>query len=210
MRTVVNFATDVDRAAHGEDRLSDDVESVRVPIDSETATRLTHEATEALRSGDFAALPPQLNPEIHRLLVHEGAASYRRLVEIAADPHRRALVFHCSHGVHRTGTGAAILLTLLGVPWETVRADFLSNTYRKAEVDHRLHQLRALAARSQGILPEDVDMTNVEAFMIQDGSYIDATRDEITTKFGSFDRYADEALSLDASVLSELRATLLE
>jgi hypothetical protein len=37
-----------------------------------------------------------------------------------------------------------------------------------------------------------------------------ANRDEIIAKHGSFDRYADEALALDASVVSELRAALLD
>lgn len=211
VRTVVNLLTPDDRDAYGEDRLPEGAVSVPLPIDSEAATELTNAAVNALRSGDFSALPPTLNPEIHRLLVHDGAASYRRLVELAADPQRRSLVFHCSHGVHRTGTGVAILLTLLGVGWETVRADYLlSNTYREAEVRHRLDQLRALAARGQGVPPGEVDMTNVEAFMVQDGSYIDASRDEIITRFGSFDQYVDEALGLDGSVVSELRATLLD
>ena len=130
---------------------------------------------------------------------------------MAADPQRRALVFRCSHGVHRTGTGAAILLTLLGVPWHTVREDYLlSNTYGQLEVRHKLEQLRALAAKSQGVPADEVDITNAEAFMVQDGDYIDATRDEIVVQFGSFDRYFDEALGLDASVIGELRNTLLE
>ena len=34
------------------------------------------------------------------------------------------LLFHCSAGKDRTGFGAALLLTALGVPWETVVADF--------------------------------------------------------------------------------------
>ncbi len=46
--------------------------------------------------------------------------------------------------------------------------------------------------------------------MVQGGDYIDATRDEIVAEFGSFDRYFDEALGLDASVIGELRNTLLE
>lgn len=121
VHTVVNLLTDNDREAYGEDRIPEDAGSVLLPIDSVVATELANRANTALRSGDFSAIPPELNPELHRLLVHDGADSYRTLIEMAADPDRRALVFHCSHGVHRTGTGAAILLTLLGVPWDTVR-----------------------------------------------------------------------------------------
>jgi len=211
VRTVVNLLTDDDREIYGEDRLPQDAVSVALPIASAAATELANRANAALRSGDFAAIPTTLNPEIHRLLVHDGAGSYRTLVEMAADPHHLALVFHCSHGIHRTGTGAAILLTLLGVPWETVRDDYLlSNTYRAVEVRQRLHQLRVLAADSQDVPINEVDMTNAEAFMIQDGSYIDASRDEIIIQFGSFDRYADEVLGLDSSVIGELRHTLLD
>ena len=211
LRTVVNLLTDDDREIYGEDRLPQGSTSVPLPIDSVAATELASRANAALRSGDFATIPATLNPEIHRLLIHDGASSYRSLVEFAADPHHLALVFHCSHGIHRTGTGAAILLTLLGVPWETVpEAYLLSNTYRAVEVRQRLHQLRVLAANSQDIPIDEVDMTNAEAFMIQSGSYIDASRDEIIIQFGSFDRYADEVLGLDSSVIGELRNTLLE
>lgn len=211
VRTVVNLLTDDDREMYGEDRLPEGAGLVALPIDSPVATELSSRASAALRSGDFATIPPGLNPEIHRLLVHDGADSYRTLVEIAADPERQALVFHCSHGVHRTGTGAAILLSLLGVPWETVREDYLlSNTCRLVEVQHRLDQLRTLAANNQGLPVDEVDMTNAEAFMIQDGSYIDASRDEVIAQFGSFGRYAGEMLGLDPSVISELRNTLLE
>lgn len=211
VRTVVNLLTDDDREVYGEDRLPEGAVLVSLPIDSVVATELTNKASAALRSGDFAEIPPALNLKIHRLLVHDGADSYRTLVEMAADPHRRALVFHCSHGVHRTGTGTAILLTLLGVPWDTVRADYLlSNTHRRLEVRHRLDQLRILAAKNQGVPADEVDTTNAEAFMVQDGDYIDATRDEIITQFGSFDRYFDEALGLDASVVGELQNTLLK
>ncbi len=210
VRTVVNLLTDDDRETYGEDRLPQGAVSVSLPIDSVAATGLANEASAALRSGDFAAIPTTLNPEIHRLLVHDGAVSYRTLVEMAADSQHLALVFHCSHGVHRTGTGAAILLSLLGVPWEAVREDYLlSNTYRTAEVRHRLDQLRGLAANSQNVPVDEVDMTNAEAFMVQEGSYIDASRDEIITQFGSFDRYFDEALGLDPSIIDELRNTLL-
>jgi protein-tyrosine phosphatase len=211
VRTVANLLTDDDREKYGEDRLPQGVASVLLPIDSVEATKLASRANAALHSGDFELLPPGLNPDIHRLLIHDGANRYRRLLEIAAQPEQRALVFHCSHGVHRTGTGAAILLTLLGVPWETVRADYLlSNTYRREEVRHQLGQLRMLAAQTQGVPAEDIDMTNAKAFMTQNGSYIDASRDEIMSQFGSFERYADEMLGYDASAISDLRASLLE
>ena len=60
----------------------------------------------ALKSGDFPAIPAELNPEIHRILIHDGETQYAALLRLIADPANRPLVFHCSRGVHRTGTGA--------------------------------------------------------------------------------------------------------
>lgn len=211
LRTVVNLLSDDDRSVYGENRLPSGSVELALPIDSDTATELANEAGAALRSGDFSSLPPTLNPRIHRLLTHEGRDSYRALLETVADPDRRPLVFHCSHGVHRTGTAAAILLSSLGVPWPTVRDEYLlSNMYRRDEVHVRLGQLRALAAKSQHIPPDEVDMSSAEAFLIQEASYIDAARSEIFAEFSSFDEYVELGLGVDPAVLKTLRSTLLE
>ncbi|NCF69917.1 MAG: hypothetical protein GWP61_28565, partial [Chloroflexi bacterium] len=131
------------------------------------------------------------------------------LLRLIADPANRPLVFHCSHGVHRTGTGAAILLSALDVPWETVRQDYLlSNQYRHDEVNRRLAQLRQMAAENQGVSLEQVDMTNMNAFLIQDGSYIDASQDEIVQDFGSTAGYLQNGLGLSQHEISRLREEL--
>ncbi|UCC51209.1 MAG: tyrosine-protein phosphatase, partial [Anaerolineaceae bacterium] len=198
-----------DQEAYGRDRLPAGAQLVSLPIDSDTATRLSNQATAALKSGDFSKIPVELNAEIHRILVHDGRKQYATLLRLIADPANRPLVFHCSHGVHRTGTGAAILLSALDVPWETVRQDYLlSNQYRHDEVNRRLAQLRQMAAENQGVSLEQVDMTNMNAFLIQDGSYIDASQDEIVQDFGSMAGYLQNGLGLSQHELSRLREAL--
>lgn len=209
IRTVVNLLTEDDREAYGRDRLPAGAQLVSLPIDSDTATRLSNQATAALKSGDFSKIPVELNAEIHRILVHDGRKQYATLLRLIADPANRPLVFHCSHGVHRTGTGAAILLSALDVPWETVRQDYLlSNQYRHDEVNRRLAQLRQMAAENQGVSLEQVDMTNMNAFLIQDGSYIDASQDEIVQDFGSTAGYLQNGLGLSQHEISRLREEL--
>lgn len=203
IRTVVNLLTKDDIELYGHDRVPDGVQVVSLPIDSQTATELANRANAALRSGDFSQIPPELNPEIHRLLIHDGQEQYGELLRLIADPANRPLVFHCSHGVHRTGTGAAILLSALGVPWEAVREDYLlSNLYREWEVQKRLGQLRLLAADKLAVAPEAVDMRNMEAFLIQDGSYIDASMDEVVGAYGSFAGYLNQ-LNIESEDLQE-------
>jgi protein-tyrosine phosphatase len=187
------------------------VRQVPLPIDSDAATDHANSATAALQTGDFSKIPVELNPTIHRLLVHDGKEQYAALLRQIANAANRPLVLHCSHGVHRTGTGAAVLLSALGVPWETVREDYLlSNRYRHDEVQKRLGQLRQMAAAKQGIPPDQVDMSNMEAFLIQDGSYIDASYGEMVEEYGSVEGYVRDGLGLSGHELEWLRDELLE
>jgi protein-tyrosine phosphatase len=210
IQTVVSLLTGDDIEAYGRNRLPAGVREVSLAIDSDTTTRLSNVATAALKSADFSKIPVELNPEIHRILVHDGQQQYAALLREITNPGNRPLVFHCSHGVHRTGTGAAILLSALGVPWETVREDYLlSNKYRQAEVEKRLGQLRQMVADKQDVPPEQVDMSNMEAFLIQQGSYIDASRDEMVKDFGSVDNYIRDGLGLSQQEISLLQEELL-
>ena len=54
----------------------------------------------------------------------------------------------------------------------------MSNQYRKAEIDRRLAELRQLAAKRENVRPENVEMTNVNAFYVLQAEYIDAKREE--------------------------------
>lgn len=210
IRTVVNFLTQAEIEHDGADRLPDGVREILLPIASGNAEELTVVVNQARRTGDFSLLPPTINPEIHQLLISEATAEYAALLRAAADPANRPLVLHCSHGIHRTGTASAILLSALGVPWETVRQDYLlSNVYRAEEVDGRLAKLREMAAAAQGVAPEEVDMAGANAFYILDGSYIDASLEEAVARYGSMAGYIRDGLGLSDEEVGRLRAALL-
>jgi len=210
IRTVVNFLTPAEIEHDGADRVPDGVREIPLPIASGNAEELLVIVNQARRTGDFSLLPPTINPGIHKLLIKEATAEYAALLRAAADPANRPLVLHCSHGIHRTGTASAILLSALGVPWETVREDYLlSNMYRAEEVEGRLAQLREMAAAAQGVAPEEVDMAGANAFYILDGSYIDASLDEAVARYGSMAGYIRDGLGLSDEEVAQLRATLL-
>jgi protein-tyrosine phosphatase len=184
---------------------------VYLPITGELAEELSLQAGMAIRSGDFSALPADLNPEFHRLLLEDGREEYAAVLRAAADPAMRPLVYHCSHGVHRTGTATAILLSALGVPWETVREDYLlSNLYRAEEVEAELSRIRDKVASDRGIAPEAVDMTNVEAFYRLEGHYIDGTLEKAIEAYGSMDAYIRDGLGISEEEIERLRSELLE
>jgi len=211
IRTVVSFLTEKEIAARGPDRLPAGSVEVALPMEAGNLGDLTAVVNEARKTGDFSEVPPDLNPDIHRRLMVEAREYYAALLREIADPANRPLVFHCSHGIHRTGTATAILLSVLGVPWETIREDYLlSNTYRQEEIDHRLAQLRDLHAENTGVAPEEVDTTNMDAFYILQGAYIDAALDQAVEDYGSMEAYIRDGLGITDEEVEQLKSQLLE
>ena len=211
IRTVVNFLLPEEIEMNGRDRLPEGVQEVPAPIQGERAAELTMVVQSAIKSAEFDKIPPELNPEFHRLLLEEGKDQYAALLRAAADPANRPLVFHCSHGVHRTGTATAILLSALGVPWETVREDYLlTNEYRREEIEATLAKIRQMAAQKMGVPPEEVDMSNVEAFYILQGFYIDGSLDQAVESYGSMEAYIRDGLGLTDEEVERLKNELLE
>ncbi|GAA2148266.1 tyrosine-protein phosphatase [Actinomadura napierensis] len=113
-------------------------------------------------------------------MVDFGGASraYRDLLtSIAANP--GATVFHCTAGKDRTGWGAAVLLTILGVPKATVYQDYLaSNAYLGR--------------------PDAVE-----------SSWLDEAFHEVDQAYGGFDGYVHQGLGLSDATVAALRARLL-
>jgi len=123
VRTVVNFLTDGEIEYRGPDRLPDGVREISLPITGEVngIPDAANKLVEARKSGDFRRFPPEFNLLVHEELVGGLAdEQYTKLFEILADESNYPIVFHCSHGIHRTGTAAALVLTALGVPWGEV------------------------------------------------------------------------------------------
>ena len=73
------------------------------------------------------------------------AASFRALFETAADAASAPLVFHCAGGRDRTGIGAALILSSLGVDDETIALDYaLTGDLLQPHVDRFGRQMEAL------------------------------------------------------------------
>lgn len=211
IRTVVNFLLPEEIEKNGPDRLPSGVQEVAQSIQGDRAGELTLEVSAAIQSAEFEKIPPEMNPEFHRLLADEGKQEYSALLREVSDPANRPLVYHCSHGVHRTGTATAILLSALGVPRETIREEYLlTNDYRAEEVEATLAKIRKLAAERQEIAPEEVDLSNVEAFYVLDGAYIDGTLDQAIAEYGSMEAYIRDELGITAGEIEVLREELLQ
>lgn len=211
VNAVASFLTEREIESRGHDRLPKGVRGISLPMEAGNMGDLAALVSEARNTGDFSKVPAEFNPEIHRLLITEGREYYARLLRELAVPTNRPMVYHCSHGVHRTGTATAILLSALGVPWETVREDYLlSNKYRHEEINRRINELQLLAADTLLVEPEQVDMTNIKAFYILQPEYIDASLNQAVKEYGSMENYIRNGLGISDEEITSLREQLLE
>jgi protein-tyrosine phosphatase len=107
------------------------------------------------------------------------------------------LAFNCSAGKDRTGIAAALVLTLLGVPRETVVADYaLSDDV----VDYKA-QMRGSAAKNPSYafltqLPWEV----VEPLLASDPAYIEAALEAIAAEHGSVNAFITNELGVTPSM----------
>jgi protein-tyrosine phosphatase len=120
-----------------------------------------------------------------------------------AEPRNLPAVFHCSVGKDRTGWLTVILLTVLGVEPEAIRADYLRTNADTAAAQDKL--LALLAERRPGVRPEAV-----RPLLQARASYLDAAYDEVERVYGSFDTYLRAGLGLPRRTLTSLRVLLLD
>ncbi|MCC8023483.1 MAG: tyrosine-protein phosphatase, partial [Clostridiales bacterium] len=140
--------------------------------------------------GSYQTMAEQ--PEAYRTL-------FRAILEDTGTP----LLFHCTAGKDRTGVGAAFLLSALGVPYETVRRDYLlSNRFREKENKSIERKVR-LFVRDKRLRRLINDMMRVQE------AYLDRTFDTIERLYGGFPAFLHGALEVSPEELEWMRARFL-
>jgi protein-tyrosine phosphatase len=114
------------------------------------------------------------------------------------------LLFNCSAGKDRTGVAAALILHALGVPYETILADYLlTNAHADfaALYDKRPGGLTRLALRAPEVAQVVLDAR---------ADYLETFYAELDQNFGGIDRYLEDRLGVDDAARDHLRATLTD
>ena len=190
----------------------DDVFDLRTPAEQAAAPdRLPAGAEETTENvlgvastGAFDVATPaaavQAMEDAERTMVSAPSAqsSYHAVLNAIVELDDQGVLYHCTAGKDRTGWASAVLLTALGVPSDTVQADYLaSNTYRAAQNAATLAQLppayQAVYKPLLDVRPE----------------YLNAGFAQVQQQFGSFDNYLEKGLGLDSRDLRDLRSQLL-
>jgi protein-tyrosine phosphatase len=205
IRTVVDLRPDFEIDMFGRDRLPRAARWVQIPITGGGMDEATH---EALRRGDLTALPDLA--EANRRFIIEYTAQLGEMIRLAAEPANLPLVFHCIGGKDRTGIAAALLLSVLGVPWQSVQADYLrTNDQIRLDPDEQL-ALLARVTGSSSTYDTDAAREAARRFFVLESRYIDAAYDEIVARAGSLERYVERHLGIEHDVVARLRETLLD
>lgn len=142
------------------------------------------------------------------------AASYPRMLQQFNSQYRRMfaellagkapLAFHCSAGKDRTGIAAALLLTALGVPRETVIADYLLT-------NQTLDPASLLAGKATATSPWAQLPVDVRAALFgADRSYIEAALAVVDAHPGGADGYLNDELGVGPAERARLRKLYLD
>jgi protein-tyrosine phosphatase len=180
IRTIVDFRDSNERTEAPDEELST-VEKVYV-LSIYAGSMLDFAEIKTGGAGE------ELMRQLYIGLVSEFRSQYRRFFSILSEPENSPLLFHCSAGKDRTGVGAALLLSALGVDREIIIRDYLlSREYIKGKYRDWL-----------------TDAPHLEPLMTVHPDYIRAAFDHIELNFGGIDRYLREELGADADLLRSL------
>jgi protein-tyrosine phosphatase len=126
------------------------------------------------------------------------------MFERIVQPENLPALVHCTAGKDRAGFASAMVLSVLGVPRETVMEDFLlTNHYTAADTEKRLFQIELFSLFR-------VDGDALRPLFGVEPAYLDAAFEAIEARYGDFETYRREALGLDDAEVEAFRASLLE
>ena len=205
LRTVIDLRTQPEVDAFGVDRLPGLASLVRLPIPSAGADPVV---VKAMQTGRFPYLPDLA--EVNRGYVSDDAERLGDALELLSDSANLPAVVHCLGGKDRTGVISALLLTILGVPWATVRVDYLrSNEFYKGTLDDPQNPLsRAMVVRF-GHPPDFEDEESKREFFALRPAYIDVVLDEVTKDHQPIADFVSNKLGLTDATVERLCSELL-
>jgi protein-tyrosine phosphatase len=137
-------------------------------------------------------------------MIDGNAATFGALIRRLSDPANLPAILHCTAGKDRAGMTVAVVLLALGVPEETILADYsLSNrAYHafKGQAEAQAQRLRKLGIPIGGLHP----------ILLADPATMRAALAHLHSKYGGIVPYLKTQAGIDDLTLERLRENLLE
>ena len=170
----------------------------------------------------MAAIVGAMKPVAGQAVASPNDALYRQLPQMLAPQMRLlfarllerkgALVYNCSAGQDRTGFATAMILSALGVPRQTILADYLLSTrYRHPEYEMAPFDPAAFPDNPAAKMFAQYKGQKPQPLMEADGTpYLVHALDAIDQRYGSVDAYLAKEAGVTAVDLAALRAAYLD
>lgn len=208
VRVVCDFRTQQENATAPEKWIDDSTtQRINLPIGTDSKKDVTTSLEAFLATHPTQAQMKDWLTRIYGGFAFSSAPEYAQLFTELKEGNI-PLVYHCTAGKDRTGVFSALLLLTLGVPEQTVLADYaLTDRYllsRKAQAETNRKVTANLNKTLANITPEQK-----KVLMVADPEYLRSTLRSIDSKYGSFDNYRRQALGVSDSDVATLRSRLL-
>ena len=197
IKTIIDFRGDSEIKA-APSRLPEGVNIIRLPIETTNSNDTTLSIMERIARGDIDSLQAiTFMEQANRSFVIDFIPQYRDFFKTLLQPDAYPIVFHCAAGKDRTGFAAALILSALGVDWNTVMDDYLlTNTYL----------IRSSIAPEA---PPEAMPAMRQLWGVRE-SYLLAARNQIISNYGSIDNYLQQAMGVGDAEKAQLRKYLLK
>jgi len=156
---------------------------------------------ERIREGDFEWISEEFMIQGYIESIDRFPHVWAVLFDRLSDSDNRPLLFHCTGGKDRTGTATALILSALGVPEETVIADFALSDGFNAEARQKIYSY---------LKPLGVDLLKVAPYFTAPANRLRALLKYIRDHYGSPEKYLLKEVGLTNRMMRRLRQELLE
>lgn len=217
LKKVVDFRTMQERLERP-DKIIDGVEYIVCPMLDRETEGITREAPltddeEAIETIKMAKRIMTLGRDgraqmksLYPILVtlEHSLSHYRQFFEILLDNEDGAVLYHCSMGKDRVGTGTALVLSALGVPKDTIVADYMITAERCAPGTECLIQ------NCRRYVDDEETLDFIRWLDMVQEDFILAALETVDNVHGGMDSFLREQMGLDDFKLSRLRDMYLE
>jgi protein-tyrosine phosphatase len=177
---------------------------LEIPVLDDGNKAMVGEVMERIESGNFEGFDPgEAMIQANRQFASKFTPQFSEYIHTVLDADGAPVAWHCSAGKDRTGFAAAILLRILGVPQETIMADYMASL--EPAMGSRKSQLLLLR-----VFKGEEAADNVAVLMGVEPQWLEAAFAEIDSSWGSFDNYVTNGLQLSPADVQRLRDNLLE